>query len=127
MPIGEPIASTIRSTPCFSYHARATVDATSGLFWWSAETISLFLPPTVPPKPCPAIRAASTDPAPVLSENTPSISVSTPMRTTSPETWADAPAEASAHARATAEALATILLIEVQARLGVTELALQVS
>ena len=32
--------STMTSTLSTSYHWRATAEPTSGLFWWSAETIS---------------------------------------------------------------------------------------
>ena len=37
------------------------LEAMSALFWWSAETISIGLPRTVPPKSSIAILAASTD------------------------------------------------------------------
>jgi hypothetical protein len=36
--------SVITSTPSRSYHCRAMFDPTSGLFWWSAETISTLRP-----------------------------------------------------------------------------------
>jgi hypothetical protein len=32
-----------------SNHSRALAAATSGLFWWSATSTSIFLPATVPP------------------------------------------------------------------------------
>jgi hypothetical protein len=38
--------STTASTLPWSNHSRVTTEPTSGLFWWSAETISAF---TVPP------------------------------------------------------------------------------
>ena len=34
--------SRIMSTPSESYHLRAMLEPTSGLFWWSAVTISIF-------------------------------------------------------------------------------------
>jgi hypothetical protein len=43
------------------------LDATSGLFWWSAETISTGMPLTFPPKSRAAISAATTEPLPPLS------------------------------------------------------------
>src|SRR6185503_13284157 len=36
--------STITSTLSVSYHWRAIAEPTSGLFWWSAETISTLTP-----------------------------------------------------------------------------------
>ena len=36
--------STITSTLSVSYHWRAIAEPTSGLFWWSAETISTLMP-----------------------------------------------------------------------------------
>src|SRR3954453_12486704 len=46
----------------------------------------MFLPP--PLKSSPAIRAASTEPMPLVSWKMPEISLSTPTRATSPEIWA---------------------------------------
>ena len=34
--------STMTSTPSVSYHLRAMLEPTSGLFWWSADTTSTF-------------------------------------------------------------------------------------
>jgi len=34
--------SAIMSTPSVSYHLRAMLEPTSGLFWWSADTTSTF-------------------------------------------------------------------------------------
>jgi hypothetical protein len=39
----------------------------SALFWWSAETTSIGMPSTVPPKSSTAILAAVTAPRPVMS------------------------------------------------------------
>src|SRR5918997_3756108 len=36
--------SRITSTPSVSYHWRATLEPTSGLFWWSADTMSTLMP-----------------------------------------------------------------------------------
>src|SRR4051794_4488757 len=52
--------------------------------------ISTFLPRTVPPTSSAAMRAASAEPGPALSLPQLDISVSTPMRTTSSETCAEA-------------------------------------
>ena len=60
----EVVSSMIASTPSRSYHWRAIPEAMSGLFWWSAETISIGTPPTLPPMSSTAIFAASTEPAP---------------------------------------------------------------
>ncbi len=59
--------SVIASTPPVSYHCRARLPATSGLFWVSPSRISIFLPSTVPPNSAAAMRAASTEPGPPLS------------------------------------------------------------
>ena len=56
--------STITSTLSTSYHWRATCEPTSGLFWWSAEMISTFMPFLAAPKSSTAMRAASTEPWP---------------------------------------------------------------
>ena len=56
------------STFCSSNHFRAVVEATSALFWWSAETSAIGLPATFPPKSSMAILAARTDPGPARSE-----------------------------------------------------------
>ena len=65
-----------------SNHWRATFEAMSALFWWSATSTSIGAPSTRPPKSSAAIRTASTAPGPEMSENTPDMSVSTPIRTT---------------------------------------------
>ncbi|KAF1056390.1 MAG: hypothetical protein GAK34_00316 [Delftia tsuruhatensis] len=77
------LLSTIRSTPSRSNQVRAWVAPTSALFWWSAQTTSIFLPSTWPPKSATAIFAASTEPRPAVSAYRPDMSLSTPMRTTS--------------------------------------------
>jgi hypothetical protein len=59
--------STITSTLSTSYHWRATAEPTSGLFWWSAERISTFMPFFAAPKSSTARRAATTEPVPVRS------------------------------------------------------------
>src|SRR3954451_2135268 len=67
------------STPSWSNHLRAIEVATSGLFWWSALTISTFLPFTAPPASATAIFTASTAPAPARSAYRLDMSVSTPI------------------------------------------------
>ena len=57
----EVVSSMMASTLSTSYHLRAIVSAVSGLFWWSAVTISIGAPSTLPPKSSAAILAASTD------------------------------------------------------------------
>src|SRR6185436_1328843 len=56
--------STMTSTLSTSYHWRAMAEPTSGLFWWSAEMISTFMPFFAAPKSSTAMRAAATEPAP---------------------------------------------------------------
>ncbi len=56
--------STITSTLSESSHWRAMPEPTSALFWWSAETISTFMPFLAAPKSSTAIRAAITEPWP---------------------------------------------------------------
>ena len=89
--------SRIRSTLSFSYHRRA-VAADVHLFWWSAEITSIGLPSTVPPKSSTAIFTASTPYLPDRSAIMPDWSPSTPILTTSSDTWAWAD-QASAPAR----------------------------
>src|SRR5262252_3517027 len=60
--------STITSTPSTSYHWRAMLEPTSGLFRWSAETISTLRPLCILLKSSTAMRAATTEPAPPMSE-----------------------------------------------------------
>ena len=55
--------SKIAITP-LSYHWRAMASPVSGLFKWSPCRISIFRPPTVPPKSSTAIVVAPTVPAP---------------------------------------------------------------
>ena len=57
----EVVSSVIMSTPSTSYQRRAIEVARSGLFWWSAETTSIFWPSTSPPKSSIAILAASNE------------------------------------------------------------------
>ena len=59
--------STITSTLSTSYHWRAMLEPTSGLFWWSAETTSTFMPFFAAPKSSTAMRAAATEPGPARS------------------------------------------------------------
>src|SRR6266478_1152508 len=59
--------STIMSTLSASYHCRAMAEPTSALFWWSAETISTFMPLAAAPKSSTAMRAATTEPGPARS------------------------------------------------------------
>src|SRR2546427_10667319 len=59
--------STMTSTLSVSYHWRAIAEPTSGLFWWSADTISTLTPRFSIPESSTAIRAAATDPAPARS------------------------------------------------------------
>src|SRR5215813_10427248 len=59
--------STMRSTLSASYHCRAIAEPTSALFWWSAETISTFMPLAAAPKSSTAMRAATTEPGPAKS------------------------------------------------------------
>jgi len=56
------------STFSVSYHCRAIAEATSGLFWVSAEMISTLTPRFSMPESSTAIFAAITDPAPARSE-----------------------------------------------------------
>src|SRR6185295_8098715 len=57
--------STITSTLSTSIHVRTTLEPTSGLFWWSALTISTFMPLAAAPKSSTAISAATTEPWPI--------------------------------------------------------------
>ncbi len=59
--------SKIASTPSRSYHCRAIEAPTSGLFWWSAATISTFRPFSAALKSSTANRAAATEPSPEMS------------------------------------------------------------
>jgi hypothetical protein len=55
----DVVSSMMVSTFSVSYHWRAILEATSGLFWWSAVITSMVAPLTVPPKSSTAISAAS--------------------------------------------------------------------
>src|SRR3954453_23647395 len=92
-PTAEFGTSTMASTSSTSSHLRAMALPTSALFWGGASTMAalIFLPP--PLKSSAAIRAASTDPMPLVSWKMPEMSLSTPTRTTSPEISACAGAE----------------------------------
>src|SRR3954466_8603459 len=59
--------STITSTLSTSYHWRAIDEPTSGLFWWSAEITSTFMPFFAAPKSSTAMRAATAPPGPEMS------------------------------------------------------------
>ena len=59
--------STITSTLSTSYHCRAMLEPTSGLFWWSAEITSTFMPFFAAPKSSTAMRAATAPPCPEIS------------------------------------------------------------
>ena len=59
--------STIMSTPSWSYHCRAMLEPMSALFWWSANTTSIFMPLAAAPKSSIALRAAHTEPWPDMS------------------------------------------------------------
>ncbi len=81
--------STITSTPSVSYHLRAMLEPTSGLFWWSAETTSTFRPDLDSfMKSSTASLAATTEPGPPMSAYRPDMSFMTPILTTLPEIWA---------------------------------------
>src|SRR5258705_6574452 len=56
--------STITSTFSASYHWRAMLEPTSGLFRWSATTISTFRPFFAPPKSSTARRGGGGEPGP---------------------------------------------------------------
>ena len=61
--------STKASTPWRSIHSRAIEDAMSALFWWSAERISTLSPAhSAFRQSSTAMRVATTDPLPVMSE-----------------------------------------------------------
>ena len=83
--------STIACTPSL-IHCRAIAAPTSGLFWWSAEISCTGRPATAAPASATAIRAASTEPDPVLSDATLAMSVSTPILIGA--AWARGPARA---------------------------------
>src|SRR5712691_2943274 len=99
--IDEVGTSMMRSTLSTSYHWRAMLEPTSGLFRWSADKISTFMPFFAAPKSSTAMRAAATDPGPVISEYTLDMSFSTPILTT--------PSEICACAREVAKAAASAI------------------
>ena len=66
--VEEETRSAMTSTFSSSNHLRAVFEAMSALFWWSAETISMGLPRSFPPKSSAAILAARTEPGPARSE-----------------------------------------------------------
>src|SRR5712691_6444806 len=99
--IDEVGTSMMRSTLSTSYHWRAMLEPTSGLFRWSADKISTFMPFFAAPKSSTAMRAAATDPGPVISEYTLDMSFSTPILTTPSDICACAPDAASASDAAT--------------------------
>src|SRR5882762_10466508 len=66
--IEEVGTSTMTSTLSTSYHWRAMLEPTSGLLRWSAETSSTFMPFRAAPKSSTAMRAATVDPDPAMSE-----------------------------------------------------------
>src|SRR6266850_2438344 len=92
--------SKIASTLSTSYHWRAMLEPTSGLFWWSAEMISTFIPFLAAPKSSTAMRAATTEPGPAMSAYRLDMSLSTPILITPSDTWAWAPLAANARATA---------------------------
>src|SRR6185437_5530204 len=71
--------STNTSTLSVSIHRRAIPVAISGLFWWSAETTSIFQPLAFIPESSTAISAATIEPSPPRSAYNPERSVSTPI------------------------------------------------
>src|SRR3954462_22925 len=92
--------SKIASTLSASYHWRAIAEPVSALFWWSAETISTFMPFFAAPKSSTARRAAATEPGPPMSAYRLDMSLRTPILITRSDTWAFAPVAGSATATA---------------------------
>ncbi|MNS65332.1 hypothetical protein D3C72_984930 [compost metagenome] len=66
--VAEFVPAMMTSTFCWSNHSRAREDAMSALFWWSAETTSIFLPLMDPPISSIAMRIASRPALPSMSE-----------------------------------------------------------
>ena len=93
--------SKIASTLSWSYQVRAMVEPTSGLFWWSAETISTFMPLAAAPKSSTAIFAAASPPGPDTSAYRPDMSFITPILMTPSEICACAAAAPRPQAAAT--------------------------
>src|SRR6266852_852105 len=92
--------STMTSTLSTSYHWRAMLEPTSGLFRWSAERNSTFIPRFAGPKSSIAMRAATADPDPVMSAYRLDMSVNTPIFTTPSEICACASEAANASSAA---------------------------
>jgi hypothetical protein len=88
--------STMTSTLSTSYHWRAMLEPTSGLFWWSAETISTLKPRFSMPESSTASFAAAIDPEPPISVYRLDMSDSTPILITLSEICACAVAAPSA-------------------------------
>src|SRR6266852_9215745 len=105
--IEEVGTSTMTSTLSTSYHWRAMLEPTSGLFRWSADISSTFMPRFAAPKSSTAMRAADADPDPVMSEYRLDMSVSTPILTTPSEICACASEAAKA-----SDAAANMLRLE---------------
>ena len=96
----ELLVSKMTSTCCDPNHSRALAEPMSALFWWSAETISIGAPRTLPPKSSTAIFTATSEPSPEKSEYTPLKSVRTPSFTTRSEIFcAKAPVAANPRSR----------------------------
>jgi hypothetical protein len=68
MPTADDPPSTMASTFSLSIQRRTIATPMSGLFWLSANTTSILLPSTVPPKSSTAIRVAMTAPNPPAAE-----------------------------------------------------------
>ena len=78
--------SKIASTLSTSYQVRAMLEPTSGLFWWSAPTTSIFSPALdIFWKSSTASLAAVTDPGPAMSAYRPDMSFMTPILMTPSE------------------------------------------
>src|SRR6185369_7003387 len=107
--VPELVPPISMSSPCVSNHSRALVAATSGLFWWSADNTSIFLPLMAPPMSAMAILMASTPPWPSRSAYTLDMSVMIPMRITSPEICACAGETAASVPKARAHAAMDLL------------------
>src|SRR5215470_5963521 len=95
--------STMASTLSVSYHWRAMLEPTSGLFWWSAETISTLMPFFSAPKSSTAILAATVEPGPPMSAYRLDMSLITPIFTTPSETCACAAAHQAQAAATSSE------------------------
>ena len=71
--------SMMMSTPRWSNHSRASDTATSGLFWWSADSTSTSNAPAA--NSCTACFVQATPVGPFTSRYGPDMSLITPMRT----------------------------------------------